>query len=87
MKTDDFLIDILIRVIEKTDGRVIVVVFVTYIAFRIYRTHKIGEFQNNTLKMVDNMIKTLLGNIDTSIKELNTSVKDLVRGIEGERKP
>ena len=67
-------VDILIAVVEKTDGWVIVVVFGMYVGYHIYKKHKSGEGLRKTLEMLDGTIKSLLENLERSINRLTEQV-------------
>ena len=62
--------DFLVKVVEKTSGWVIVVVFALYVGFHCYKKHKDGEALSKTLSILDTTLKGLLKVIDTKISQL-----------------
>lgn len=68
--------DFLIKVVEKTDGWVIVAIFAMYVGFHCYKKYKDGEALSKSLSILDSTITSLLRNIEQSINTLTSRIID-----------
>lgn len=71
--------DFLVRVVEKTNGWVIVVVFAMYIGYHCYKKHKDGASLLKTLAILDDTVAGLLRSIEGQIKALTSSIDSFLR--------
>lgn len=71
------LIPLLIRVLEITDGWVIVVVFLLYVIWQMYKKYKESAALSKSLTILESTISGMIKNIDASVKELAAEVRKL----------
>jgi cell division protein FtsL len=65
----------LVKIVEKTDGWVIVAVFLLYIIWQMYKKHKEGAALDKALSILESTISDILKDISASVKELTAAVR------------
>lgn len=68
----------LIKVVEKTNGWVIVVIFLIYVVYHIYKKYTEGAALKQTLNILEGSIQRLLENIDQNIRTLSNRIENLI---------
>ena len=69
----DDIIDVLIRVLEATDGWAVVSIFFLYVGWRFYDTYS----NNAPLRILKDTVESLLVNIDRNIVRLAEGIEHL----------
>jgi hypothetical protein len=74
MNLDEFII----KVVEKTDGWVLVGIVLIYVGYQVYSKHAEGAALKQSLDILNRAVRTLLENIDRNITTLAASVRSFI---------
>lgn len=67
-----------IKVVEKTDGWVIVAIFFLYVVYHIYKKHAEGAALKQTINILEGSINNYLERIDQNIIHLSSLMEKLM---------
>lgn len=60
----------LIEAIEKTNGWVLVIIWIAYLSYRAYELYSKSKALNSSLKILDDTLKNILDNISARLQQI-----------------